>query len=102
MPEECDIEIRLNLNGELECTTDRAEHAIHFLNLNNQELSYRRKQIVNTLKQYDDDDLELMLLSLSSSLDDTKVLQTNLYRYILNKLILDENDNTPNPFPPPI
>lgn len=84
---ECDIETKLNLTGELEWATDRAEHAINLLNLNNQELSYRRKQIINILEQYDDDDLELMLLSLDSSADDTKVLQANLYRYILNKLI---------------
>lgn len=89
MSEECDIEIRLNLNGELEWTADRAEHAITLLNLNNQDLRKRRQDLIDNL--YDkvleldlDFNKENMALTINVM---SNTHQTELYRYILNKLI---------------
>lgn len=40
---ECDAEIKINLAGELESKSDRAEQAIQLLNLNNPTLCNKRK-----------------------------------------------------------
>lgn len=84
---ECDIEITLNLNGELEWTTDRAEHAITLLNLNNEDLCKRRQDLIDNL--YD----EVLELDLEFNQENVEVFlsfmgnnpQAELYRYIANK-----------------
>lgn len=86
---ECDIEIKLNLTGELEWATDRAEHAINLLNLNNQDLRKRRQDLIDNL--YD----KVLELDLDFNKNNMALIinvmgntpQTELYRYILNKLI---------------
>lgn len=88
---ECDIEIRLNLNGELEWTTDRAEHAITLLNLNNQDLRKRRQDLIDNLHKWVlEFDLELdkeSLMLLMDSINNISPQAKELYFYILNKLI---------------
>lgn len=88
---ECDMEIRLNLNGELEWATDRAEHAINLLNLNNQDLRKRRQDLIDNL--YDkvlELDLDFSKENMVLLLDNTNQITPQakeFYRYILNKLI---------------
>lgn len=46
---ECDSEIKLNLAGELEGKTDRANQAINILNLNNRKLCDKRKRLIDII-----------------------------------------------------
>lgn len=52
---ECDIEIKLDLNGELNAKTSRAEAAIDTLNLNNRRLNNRRKNLIDAISFTFDD-----------------------------------------------
>lgn len=87
---ECDIEIKLNLSGELEWATDRAEHAIALLNLNNQDLRKRRQDLIDNLYEWIlEFDLEFNKESLILLIDNANNITPQakeLYRYILNKL----------------
>lgn len=47
---ECDIEIKINLAGELIANTDRAKEAITILNLNNETLCGKRRRMIDTIK----------------------------------------------------
>lgn len=47
---ECDIEIKINLAGELLANTDRAKEAITILNLNNETLCGKRRRMIDTIK----------------------------------------------------
>lgn len=95
---ECDIEIKLNLNGELEWTTDRAKHAITLLNLNNKNLCKRRQDLIDNL--YDkllDLDLDFNLLNIGlviNAIGNTS--QAELYRYIYRKLQANDISNENN------
>lgn len=88
---ECDIEIKLNLMGELEWGTDRAEQAINLLNLNNQDLRKRRQDLIDNLHEWVlEFDLELdkeSLMLLMDSINNISPQAKELYFYILNKLI---------------
>lgn len=46
---ECDIEIKINLAGELIAYSTRAEEAIQLLNLNNKKLCYFRKSLLDMI-----------------------------------------------------
>lgn len=87
---ECDIEIKLNLTGELEWATDRAEQAINLLNLNNQDLRKRRQDLIDNLYEWalelDLDFNKESLMPLIYSKNNITPQTKELYRYILNKL----------------
>lgn len=87
---ECDIEIKLNLTGELEWATDRAEQAINLLNLNNQDLRKRRQDLIDNLYgwvlEFDLDFNKESLMPLIYSKNNITPQTKELYRYILNKL----------------
>lgn len=88
---ECDVEIKLNLTGKLEWKTDRAEHAINLLNLNNQDLCKRRKDLLDGLyESILDLDLEFSkedMMFLINSMNDTTPQTKELYHYISKKII---------------
>lgn len=47
---ECDIELKINLVGELEGSTERAKQAIDILNLNNRKLCEKRKAKIDMIQ----------------------------------------------------
>ncbi|OOS25841.1 TIGR02646 family protein [Moraxella porci DSM 25326] len=83
---ECDIEITLKVNGELNPKSKRAEQAINLLNLNNIDLCQRRKVAIDNLFSMDNmlsqENLELMFGCIEYE-------QAEFYRYVLNKLVLN-------------
>ena len=81
---ECDAEITLKVNGELNPKSKRAEQAINLLNLNNADLCQRRKQVIKSL--FDTDNrLDKEVLESMFQFMDIEVVE--LYRYVLNKFV---------------
>lgn len=83
---ECDAEITLKVNGELNPKSKRAEQAINLLNLNNIDLCQRRKVAIDNLFSMDNmlsqENLELMFGCIEYE-------QAEFYPYVLNKLVLN-------------
>ncbi len=84
---ECNEEITLKINGELNPKSKRAEQAINLLNLNNVDLCQRRKQVIKSLFNTDD---RLDKETLESMFQFMDIEEAEFYRYVLNKLILDQ------------
>lgn len=83
---ECDAEITLKVNGELNPKSKRAEQAINLLNLNNVDLCQRRKQVIKSLFDTDNRLDKEVLESMFQFMD---IEEVELYRYVLNKLVLN-------------
>ena len=80
---ECDAEITLKFNGELNPKSKRAQQAIDLLNLNNADLCQRRERLIGDLFGIDN---ELNQENLASMFEWTDGEQVELYRYVLKKL----------------
>ena len=83
---ECDAEITLIFNGKLNPKSRRAEQAINLLNLNNADLCQRRKRLISDLFGIDN---ELNQGNLESMFKGMDIKEAELYRYVLNKLVLN-------------
>ena len=83
---ECDAEITLKFNGELNPKSKRAEQAINLLNLNNADLCQRRERLIGDLFGIDN---ELNQENLESMFKGMDIKEAELYRYVLNKLVLN-------------
>ncbi|MFO1383395.1 MAG: hypothetical protein U1E92_08135, partial [Moraxella osloensis] len=90
---ECDIEIKINLAGELESKSTRAEQAITILNLNNPTLCNKRKAKIDMIsftfdpssadipiKIMDRENLDTILQAFSDTVEYQE------FQYILRKL----------------
>lgn len=82
---ECDAEITLKVNGELNPKSERAEQAINLLNLNNADLRQRRERLIGDLFRMDN---KLNQKNLESMFKDMDIEKAERYRYVLNKLVL--------------
>ena len=80
---ECDAEITLKFNGELNPKSKRAQQAIDLLNLNNADLCQRRERLIGDLFGIDN---ELNQENLESMFEWMDGEQVELYRYVLKKL----------------
>ena len=80
---ECDAEIMLKVNGELNPKSKRAQQAIDLLNLNNADLCQRRERLIGDLFGIDN---ELNQENLESMFEWMDGEQVELYRYVLKKL----------------
>ena len=83
---ECDTEITLKVNGELNPKSKKAKQAINLLNLNNVDLCQRRKQVIKSLF---DTDNRLDKEVLESIIECMDIEEAERYRYVLNKLVLN-------------
>lgn len=82
---ECDAEITLKVNGELNPKSKRAKQAIDLLNLNNADLRQRRERLIGDLFRMDN---ELNQKNLESMFEWMDIEKAERYRYVLNKLVL--------------